>query len=155
MVRVSLVSQTILGLGSQVNPCFHRAVGKTPRGATEPPSSGQAFCENQKNFTENLTSNPYAVRPSAEFVGIYYDRRHSLRSQTGRGPPSGIFRRANWLTDMRLRFSLRTAPILALHVLKHSAHETYYENKQHRSPKETRAVFRGRLRSNACIQPER
>jgi hypothetical protein len=102
MVRVSLVSQTILGLGSQVNPRFHRAVGKTPRGTTEPRSSGQAFCENQKNFTGNPTSNSCVVRPSAKFVGIYYDRRHSLRSQTGRGPASGIFHRANWLADMRL-----------------------------------------------------
>ncbi len=95
MVRVSLVSQTILGLGSQVNPRFHRAVGKTPRGATEPPSSGQAFCENQKDFTGNPTSNPCAVRPSAEFVGTSYNRRHSLRFQTGRGPASGVFHRAN------------------------------------------------------------
>jgi hypothetical protein len=88
MVRVSLVSQTILGLGSQVNPRFHRAFGTTRRGATEPPSSGQAFCENQKDFTGNPTSNPCAVRLpiSSEhltIVGIPYDPRPAAAQLPG------------------------------------------------------------------------
>jgi hypothetical protein len=102
MVRVILVSQTMFGLGSQVNSRFHRAVGKTSCGATQPLQASRPFAKTKQTSPGNPTFNPRAVRPSAEFVGVPYDRRDSLRSQTAREPASGVFHPANWLADIRL-----------------------------------------------------
>jgi hypothetical protein len=82
MIRVSLVSETILGVGSQVNPRFESRHWQNSAVPTEPRSSGQAFAK-PKNFTgiQPPIRTPFDRLPnSSEYltiVGIPYDPRRA------------------------------------------------------------------------------
>jgi hypothetical protein len=85
MVRVSLVSQTILGLGSQVNPRFHRAVGKPP----SPHQAGRPFAKTKRTSPgiKPPIRAPFDRLPiSSEhltIVGIPYDPRRATAQLPG------------------------------------------------------------------------
>ena len=103
-----------------MNSRFHRAVGKRLAVPPSPVQAGRPFAKTKT--TSPRIQPPSAVRPSLNSSEYITNRLYSLRSQTGRGQASGIFHRANWLADMRLRFSLSDRSILALQVLKSTVH---------------------------------